>query len=62
MARKIARTKKRRATQRKQDNFLVIYKVSIFTALVVVIGAFLLTLFAPLIQDTVAILGAFTSR
>ena len=44
MARKSLR--KRRAVHKKPDNFVVFYKVTIFTALVIVLGAFLLTLFA----------------
>ncbi|OGH17287.1 MAG: hypothetical protein A3C30_01645 [Candidatus Levybacteria bacterium RIFCSPHIGHO2_02_FULL_40_18] len=55
--------KRRRATiHRKPDSYLVIYKVSIFAALVIVLVAFLMALFTPLVSNTVSVLGIFTSR
>ena len=53
----------RRVVRKKaQDSSLVFYKVTIFTALVIIVGAFLMALFTPLVSDTVSVLGIFTSR
>lgn len=62
MAKTKRKVAKRRATRSTQDKYIVIYKVSVFTALVIVIGAFLMALFMPFVSNTVSILGIFTSR
>ena len=54
--------KKKRAVSKKQSNYIVFYKVSIFTALVIIIGAFLIALFSPLVSNMASVLGVFTSR
>lgn len=54
--------KRKKIAPKRPDNFLVFYKVTVFTALVIVIGAFLIALFSPLISNTVSVLGAFTNR
>ena len=61
MAKKSLR-KRKVVREKAQDSYLVFYKVSIFTALVIVVGAFLMALFSPLISNTVSVLGIFTSR
>lgn len=61
----MAKAKKKsakRTYRSKQDRYLVIYKVSVFTALVIVVGAFLMALFMPFVSNTVSVLGAFTAR
>lgn len=62
MARAKKKAAKRKVRRNREDNYLVIYKVSVFTALVIVVAAFLMALFTPMVANTVSVLGAFTAR